>query len=132
LPGGVEVDMLVAPSSSFVTSLRSTLWQWDANYDHLENSVPARILAVVALEFDSMLLPKPVNKSKLQNREEQGNREPRQEGEERRRKTHDKQNERSTNCQTVSTTNAKNSSRIFKPKGAQFFFCVPSVSSLWD
>ena len=44
LPGGVEVDMLVAPSSSFVTSLRSTVWQWDANLNksnHLENSVPA-------------------------------------------------------------------------------------------
>ena len=27
LPGGVEIDMLVAPSSSFVASLRSTVWQ---------------------------------------------------------------------------------------------------------
>ena len=32
LPCGIEVDMLVAPSSSFVTSLRSIVWQWDANF----------------------------------------------------------------------------------------------------
>ena len=81
--------------------------------------------------YEGRLQRIPVNKSKLQNREEQGNREPRQEGEDRRRKTHDKQYELCINCQTVSTVNAKNSSRIFKPEGAQsFFFCVPSDSSL--